>query len=641
MADRAAQRRKELEEKRKKLEEYRLKNQAASATAAAPSPTTPVASTDLSASSFDELISAIDKLPAGQRSGTDASGAAQPAPVAAGESAPAGETKSAEAKPSLPQFTLTIQNSIFEVDVPPKEIIHYSKGTQTAPVVTSHAQEEKKTEQSTASTSTASTSTLTEQEQKKAEEQIAAAAATVVAEISPNERKEILESDDFRGFLSKASRVVERALSLSESFDILVDYSRADAAGDSGLDRSDEVVLSQTLFDERWSKHRVVTSLSWSPKHPELLLTSYSANEVGSNDPDGVVLVWSTSSMLKRPEFVFHCQSQVTTAFFPHFHSTTIVGGTYSGQVMLWDTRAKSTPMQKSAISTLGHTHPIYCATVIGTQNANNLVTISTDGKMCVWSIENLVQPIEVLDLYSKGKQASGTKNKSFVAATASAFPPGEANSFLIGSEEGAVFSANRHGNKTGIQERYEKHFGPITGLDCHPASTTSGAIDFSDLFLTSSTDWTTTLWSRKSTKPLYSFEDSADYIFDVKWSPSHPALFADVDGRGTLKLWNLNDDTEVPIAKVDVSPNEALNKLAWAADGRSIAVGNSSGSVFLYNIGEKIATPSIDSWSRLEESLTRLQLQSQPVHQTEEVDASAGAVPSSPATAASPVPSV
>ena len=27
------------------------------------------------------------------------------------------------------------------------------------------------------------------------------------------------------------------------------------------------------------------------------------------------------------------------------------------------------------------HTHPVYCAKVVGTQNAHNLITISTDGK--------------------------------------------------------------------------------------------------------------------------------------------------------------------------------------------------------------------------------------------------------------------
>jgi dynein intermediate chain len=51
----------------------------------------------------------------------------------------------------------------------------------------------------------------------------------------------------------------------------------------------------------------------------------------------------------------------------------------------------------------------------------------------------------------------------------------------------------------------------------------------------------------------LYSFEDNSDYVYDVMWSPTHPALFACVDGMGRLDLWNLNNDTEVSrkIAKI------------------------------------------------------------------------------------------
>lgn len=47
----------------------------------------------------------------------------------------------------------------------------------------------------------------------------------------------------------------------------------------------------------------------------------------------------------------------------------------------------------------------------------------------------------------------------------------------------------------------------------------------------------------------MYSFEDNGDYVYDVQWSPIHPALFAAVDGTGRLDLWNLNHDTEVQVS--------------------------------------------------------------------------------------------
>ncbi len=83
----------------------------------------------------------------------------------------------------------------------------------------------------------------------------------------------------------------------------------------------------------------------------------------------------------------------MTAALFSKFHPNLIVGGTYSGQILLWDTRAKSLPVLKSPLSAAGHTHPIYAMTMIGTQNAHNLVSASTDGTVCTWQLDMLAQP--------------------------------------------------------------------------------------------------------------------------------------------------------------------------------------------------------------------------------------------------------
>lgn len=49
--------------------------------------------------------------------------------------------------------------------------------------------------------------------------------------------------------------------------------------------------------------------------------------------------------------------------------------------------------------------------------------------------------------------------------------------------------------SKAGINEMFEGHHGPITGIHCHTAA---GPLDFSHLFVTSSFDWTVKLWSTK-----------------------------------------------------------------------------------------------------------------------------------------------
>lgn len=157
-------------------------------------------------------------------------------------------------------------------------------------------------------------------------------------------------------------------------------------------------------------------------------------------------------------------------------------------------------------------------------------ISISTDGRLCSWSLDMLSQPQETLELQHKQGRP--------VAVTSLAFPAGDVNNFIVGSEEGHVYTACRHGSRAGILDLFEGHqAAPVTGLSAHHGQ---GPIDFGHLFLTSSIDWTVKLWSLKENRPLYSFEDNGDYVYDVAWSPTHPALFAAVDGNGRLDLWNL-----------------------------------------------------------------------------------------------------
>ena len=45
---------------------------------------------------------------------------------------------------------------------------------------------------------------------------------------------------------------------------------------------------------------------------------------------------------------------------------------------------------------------------------------------------------------------------------------------------------------------------------------------------------------------PIYSFDETDDYVYGVKWHPAHLALFGRVDGPGKFDLWSLSTDTGV-----------------------------------------------------------------------------------------------
>lgn len=190
------------------------------------------------------------------------------------------------------------------------------------------------------------------------------------------------------------------------------------------------------------------------------------------------------------------------------------------------------------------------------------------------------------------------------MAVTSLSFPNGDVNNFIVGSEEGTVYTACRHGSRAGILDFFEGHAAPVTALSTHNGQ---GPIDFSHLFLTSSIDWTVKLWSLKENRPLHSFEDSGDYVYDVAWSPVHPALFATVDGTGSLELWHLNSDTEVASASVKVEGTPALNRVSWTPSGLHVAAGDDNGKIWVYDVGEQLANPAPDEWNKFAHTLQEI----------------------------------
>ena len=71
--------------------------------------------------------------------------------------------------------------------------------------------------------------------------------------------------------------------------------------------------------------------------------------------------------------------------------------------------------------------------------------------------------------------------------------------------------------------------------------------------------------------------------------SPVHPALFACVDGTGTVCIWNIIQDIELPVMEMKVS-SVALNVVRWSSDGCYLLIGDSRGKVYQYSINRSVS---------------------------------------------------
>ncbi|RFU30057.1 hypothetical protein B7463_g6290, partial [Scytalidium lignicola] len=452
--------------------------------------------------------------------------------------------------------------------------------------------------------------------------------------LTNEELNAVVSSDDFMDFVEKSSKVIERAL--DQEYDILTDYALSGANGiddddaEVGGSRRRRVKEVAQFYDERWSKKRMISAIDFSPKQPELLLAAYTKNPTAPHEPDGLVQVWNMH-LHDRPEFVFHAQSDVLTAKFSPFHPNLIIGGAYSGQVLLWDNRAKSQPVQKTPLTGAGHTHPVYSVDIVGTQNANNIISCSTDGVVCGWTVDMLSQPQELLILTTP--PPAKTEDLSPICM---AFPQTDPTYFLVGSEEGTIYPCHRYdraGAKAGVDQRvsYRGHAAPVMSMDFHPAR---GPVDLGDLVLTSSLDWSVKLWKvrapaatsttgmtgeKLTVAPVLDFTRE-DVVYDAAWSPVKPGVFSLVDGAGNVEVWDITVETEVPVAKASPSPRiggrsmmtKSLNKVAWEqTEGRRLATGGIDGTVTIFEVGTDLGgkeSARNEEWTNVKKLVARLE---------------------------------
>ncbi|KAJ4290646.1 hypothetical protein N0V88_006393 [Collariella sp. IMI 366227] len=657
-----------------------------------------------------EIESLINSLVGDSRPGSVATGANSPARrgsrpnsvLSAGELS--NENNSEFAAPAhglptpfQPQILSTVSlKTVYECPPSPvKEVYSYSKGVQTTEEWTTprktRALSESEGEETPVNASPSKRLSrrkrdreeeLRENIRKEIEEELKAAKELVIdgvlnpsaaanfpaRTLTSEELKAVTQSEDFMDFIDRSTKVIEKAL--DQEYDILTDYTLQvhdvddddEQSGNTGGKGRRKVKEIAQFYDDRWSKKRMVSAIDFSPKFPELLLAAYTKNPTAPHDPDGIVQVWNLH-LHDRPEFVFHAQSDILTAKFSPFHPNLIIGGAYSGQVLLWDTRARSAPVQKTPLTGSGHTHPVYCVDIVGTQNANNIISCSTDGAVCGWSVDMLAQPQESMTLVAPVP----SKNED-LSPTCMAFPQADPTFFLVGSEEGTIFPCHRYdraGAKAGVDARvsYKGHAAPVMSIAFHPAR---GPVDLGDLVLSASLDWSVKLWKVRApaatsaavltsaaavaaaaaaaaatntggsgaaglpaglggaslsepVAPLLDFVRE-DVVYDAAWSPVKPGVFGLVDGAGWLELWDITVETEEPVARISPSPrkdgrtmlSKSLNKIAWEqAEGKRLATGGIDGAVTVFEVGPDLGGKEglrNEEWASVKKLVNRLE---------------------------------
>ena len=430
--------------------------------------------------------------------------------------------------------------------------------------------------------------------------------------IPEEERDQYIKNykDEINEFLKYKKKHMERAVNEIDIYNMFLndDYEYQNSLPDSG-----NLVHPIMEFHDESCAKKTVTSLEWSLKYPELLLACYSkrTDDFNANQKNGLIHIWSIA-VRKVPEFTFTCQPEITSAIFHPYNPKLIIGGTHTGQVLIWDTRGKQTAVYKTPLGLGGgqsgvktHTSDITCLGVIGSTNSSHILSLS-NGAICLWSLNDLSKPVKRIELKVPTQKKDDDLNEMCILSMG--MQQYDTNNLLIGSDDNNIYqiSLNEDSSKNVILNTFTGHDGPVYSVDFHP-SDYFNTCNFSHLFATSSADWTTKIWSKQNTSsPLITLENSNNYVYCSKWSPTNASVLATGDGNGYLDILDLNKDIETPRVHCKLG-NEALNKICWTEDGKRITVGDSSGKIQLFALDKQIYTSNSEDSKRFEKLIEKM----------------------------------
>ena len=271
----------------------------------------------------------------------------------------------------------------------------------------------------------------------------------------------------------------------------------------------------------------------------------------------------------------------MSCAFHPE-HPALIAGGTFNGDLYVWDLSGES-DLQKSKSDTLSevrHREPI-CSILwqysISEYNkygnkaaAYRIVTLGADGKVLVWvwhksdTTEGGARVINPVYGYQLLWPCPGIDRKIVWGGTCMSFlkdpsrggggpaAQREGSTFMVGTEGGKLFKCYFDLNDAGVKEfvraqaagekaelrcpirdtSFDAHAGSVYGLDCSPFQR--------DLFLSTGADGTVRLYHALKQQHLLVMEPTNSQVYGVQWSPFRPMVFAAAAGDGRVYFYDL-----------------------------------------------------------------------------------------------------
>ena len=397
-----------------------------------------------------------------------------------------------------------------------------------------------------------------------------------IKDMKPEVQTKVLKSDKFNDYFFNASKFVEKILIRDD------EPKKKHKASVNPLVKEEYKINCPSHL-----KNNIVNNLNWSYLVPEMFLSTYISKDDDINistEPDKIY-VWNRN-FIERPEFELVSTQKVEKAIFSPFNSELVISGCQSGKICIYDLRAKKEPVSKSSPSAESHRSSITGLEFVGGRNSNNLISISEEGRLCVWSLSSIDTPIRKIDLHPVVTQAKPEMDgfDFLIEPFSLSGILGDTSGVYIGGVDGNIYQCavlSSSGNYQQAKTFLNIFKGHKSIVNClHHSKSNNISSQLSGLMLSGSFDWSIKLWSTRENKLLYDFRNHQDPITDINWNPTHPAMFASADASGRVKIFNLLKNFDQPV--YDLNINGCVFNSKWDVTGETLGLSDHEGNVIL-----------------------------------------------------------
>lgn len=265
-------------------------------------------------------------------------------------------------------------------------------------------------------------------------------------------------------------------------------------------------------------------------------------------------------------------------------HPELLICGLEKGTVNVFDVRVDKNAVLTSSVYN-SHREPITSILYIHSRTHSEFFTGSSDGQCLWWDLRDLSHPLDQLPMSIRLSPTEAPSLSNAEGVSTLEFDSGLPTKFLCGTETGLVINANRMGRSHSdiLVSYWNAHDGSVQAVQRSPCTFR--------MFLTCG-DYTVKIWSEEvRTAPIIVTRPYKNLVTDAAWAPLRFSCYMSICAGGMFYYWDLLRKYKEPVVTLQLS-KYGLTRMAPHSEGKSVAVGDCHGALYLLHLSESMTIP-------------------------------------------------